>query len=181
MKIDLSNVALLPVHMLVWLYSVLSFLPWYFLTGAQKKRAQAKRLKAKSTKGQIEGPYRSVDHFDSLAVMDFPGIDTLDKLFDQAVQRFSRMQCLGTRTVLSEENETQPGGKVFKKVNVYTHALSWSDLQASNIITDLRRYHLPAECLSVEKASDICLYNLLSTKLSVYIAFAFFSNYDLQV
>lgn len=121
MKMDLSNVLLLPVHMLVWLYSVLSFLPWYILSGAKEKIVHAKRLKAKSTKGQIEGPYRSVDHFNSLALMDFPGKDTLDKLFDHAVQRFGASHCLGTRAVLSEENETQPGGKVFKKVDVYTH------------------------------------------------------------
>ncbi|TSY55767.1 Long-chain-fatty-acid--CoA ligase 4 [Bagarius yarrelli] len=116
MKVNLNHVILLPVHMLVWMYSILSFLPWYYLTGAQKKKARAKRLKAKSIKGQIEGPYRCVDHFDSLTTMDFPGKDTLDKLFDHAVQRFSRLQCLGTRAVLSEENETQPGGKVFKKL-----------------------------------------------------------------
>lgn len=118
MKVDLSNILLLPVHLLVWLYSVLSFLPWYFLTGAQQRTAQAKRLKARSTRGHIDGPYRSVDHFDSLALMDFPGKDTLDKLFDQAVQSFGKLRCLGTRTLLSEENETQPGGKVFKKVNM---------------------------------------------------------------
>lgn len=118
MKMDLSNILLLPVHMLVWVYSVVSFVPWYFLTGAQEKKAKAKRMKAKSIKGQIEGPYRSVDHFDSLALMDFDEKDTLDKLFDQAVQRFNKLHCLGVRTVLSEENETQPGGKVFKKVHV---------------------------------------------------------------
>lgn len=113
---DLSTVLLLPVHLLVWVYSVVSFLPWYFLTGAAQKKAVAKRLKAKSVNGKAEGPYRSVDHFDSLALMDFPGKDTLDKLFDHAVQRFGKAQCLGSRTVLSEENETQPNGKVFKKV-----------------------------------------------------------------
>ncbi|XP_046906423.1 long-chain-fatty-acid--CoA ligase 4b isoform X2 [Hypomesus transpacificus] len=76
----------------------------------------AKRVKAKSTTGQPEGPYRSVDHFDSLAREDFDGKDTLDKLFKHAVQRFGKADCLGTREVLSEENETQPNGKVFKKL-----------------------------------------------------------------
>uniref|UniRef100_A0AAY5F1W9 long-chain-fatty-acid--CoA ligase n=1 Tax=Electrophorus electricus TaxID=8005 RepID=A0AAY5F1W9_ELEEL len=113
---DLSTIILLPVHMLVWLYSALSFLPWYFLTGAQGKKALAERIKARSTNGQAEGPYRSVDHFDSLATMDFPGLDTLDKLFRHAVQCFGKSHCLGTRTILSEENETQPSGKVFKKM-----------------------------------------------------------------
>lgn len=129
LKLDLSTVLLIPVHLLVWLYSVLSFLPWYYLTGAPEKRTLAKRIKAKPTKGQVDGPYRSVDQFDSLAQMDFPGKDTLDKLFDHAVQRFGRSPSLGTRTVLSEENETQPGGKIFKKLILGDYKwLSYEDL-----------------------------------------------------
>ncbi|XP_071759163.1 long-chain-fatty-acid--CoA ligase 4 [Centroberyx gerrardi] len=112
----LHSVLLLPLHLLVWLYSVLSFLPWYYITGAGQKTAQSKRIKARCTSGSAEGPYRSVDHFESLAREDFPGKDTLDKLFEHAVQRFGQLDCLGTRDVLSEENETQPSGKVFKKL-----------------------------------------------------------------
>lgn len=112
----LQAVLLLPLHFLIWLYSILSFLPWYFITGASQKKSQSKRVKARSTSGNPEGPYRSVDHFDSLATEDFPGIDTLDKLFKHAVQRYGPDPCLGTREILSEENEIQPNGKVFKKV-----------------------------------------------------------------
>uniref|UniRef100_A0AAQ4S1T0 long-chain-fatty-acid--CoA ligase n=1 Tax=Gasterosteus aculeatus aculeatus TaxID=481459 RepID=A0AAQ4S1T0_GASAC len=110
------SVLLLPIHLLVWLYSVLSFLPWYCVTGAGGRKALSKRIKARSTSGRAEGPYRSVDHFDSLAREDFPGKDTLDKLFTHAVQRFGPADCLGTRDVLCEENEIQPSGKVFKKL-----------------------------------------------------------------
>ncbi|XP_076877852.1 long-chain-fatty-acid--CoA ligase 4 [Brachyhypopomus gauderio] len=134
-KVDLSTIILLPVHMLVWLYSALSFLPWYFITGAQGKKALAKRLKARTTIGQPEGPYRSVDHFDSLAMVDFTGKDTLDKLFDHAVQRFGKSQCLGTRTVLSEENETQPNGKVFKKLILGDY--KWMSYQELDVELDL--------------------------------------------
>uniref|UniRef100_A0A673I5P5 long-chain-fatty-acid--CoA ligase n=1 Tax=Sinocyclocheilus rhinocerous TaxID=307959 RepID=A0A673I5P5_9TELE len=116
LNMDPSAVLLFPVYAVVWLYSLLSFLPWYFLTGAQKKKALAKRVKSRSTTGQAEGPYRAVDRFDSLVTEDFPGKDTLDKLFDYAVERFGKADCLGTREVLSEENETQPNGKVFKKL-----------------------------------------------------------------
>lgn len=114
---DLSTVLLFPIHALVWLYSLISFLPWCFVTGAQEKKAQAKRLKSKSTTGKEDGPYRSVDRFDSLVTVDIQGKDTLDKLFDHAVQRFGKADCLGTREVLNEENEPQPSGKVFKKVH----------------------------------------------------------------
>ncbi|XP_020485343.2 long-chain-fatty-acid--CoA ligase 4 [Labrus bergylta] len=112
----LQAILLFPVHFLVWVYSVLSFLPWYFITGAGERQAQSKRIKARSVTGRPEGPYRSVDHFDALATEDFPGKDTLDKLFDHAVQRFGQGHCLGTRDILSEENEVQPSGKVFKKL-----------------------------------------------------------------
>uniref|UniRef100_A0A8C8FMQ8 long-chain-fatty-acid--CoA ligase n=1 Tax=Oncorhynchus tshawytscha TaxID=74940 RepID=A0A8C8FMQ8_ONCTS len=113
---ELHSLLLLPLHLVVWLYSLLSFLPWYYFTGAGEKRTRATRVKARSTSGRTEGPYRCVDRFQSLATEDFPGKDTLDKLFQQAVQRFGDSDCLGTREVLSEENEPQPSGKVFKKL-----------------------------------------------------------------
>ncbi|KAG7464958.1 hypothetical protein MATL_G00171120 [Megalops atlanticus] len=116
LKQNASSIIFLPVYLLMWLYTVITFVPWYLLTNAHKKKALAKRTKAKSTTGKAEGPYRSVDHFNSLATMDFPGVDTLDKLFDHAVKRFGEADCLGTRDVLSTENETQPSGKVFKKL-----------------------------------------------------------------
>ncbi|XP_078403651.1 long-chain-fatty-acid--CoA ligase 4 isoform X2 [Cetorhinus maximus] len=76
----------------------------------------AKRIKAKATSDKAGSPFRSVDHFDSLAKMDFPGLDTLDKLFEAAVKNFQKQNCLGTRELLSEENEVQANGKVFKKL-----------------------------------------------------------------
>ncbi|XP_028271779.1 long-chain-fatty-acid--CoA ligase 4 [Parambassis ranga] len=112
----LQAILLFPIHLLIWLYSVLSFLPWYYITDAGQRKTLSKRIKARSTSGCPEGPYRSVDHFESLATEDFPGKNTLDKLFLHAVQRFGDADCLGTRDVLSEENEIQPSGKVFKKL-----------------------------------------------------------------
>ncbi|KAL7979972.1 hypothetical protein Chor_004441 [Crotalus horridus] len=76
----------------------------------------AKRLKAKAVSDSPGSPYRSISHMESLASIDFPGADTLDKLFDLAVTKFGKKDCLGTREVLSEENEMQPNGKVFKKL-----------------------------------------------------------------
>uniref|UniRef100_A0A8C3AQN6 long-chain-fatty-acid--CoA ligase n=1 Tax=Cyclopterus lumpus TaxID=8103 RepID=A0A8C3AQN6_CYCLU len=112
----LEAILLFPIHLVVWLYSVLSFLPWYYITGAGERKALSKRIKARSISGCAEGPYRCVDHFESLAREDLPGKDTLDKLFEHAVQRFGQAHCLGTRDVLSEENEIQSSGKVFKKL-----------------------------------------------------------------
>uniref|UniRef100_A0AC11CWA7 Acyl-CoA synthetase long chain family member 4 n=1 Tax=Ovis aries TaxID=9940 RepID=A0AC11CWA7_SHEEP len=116
LKQSVLTIILLPIHLLITIYSALIFIPWYFLTNAKKKNAMAKRIKAKPTSDKPGSPYRSVTHFDSLAVIDIPGADTLDKLFDHAVSKFGKKESLGTREVLSEENEMQPNGKVFKKL-----------------------------------------------------------------
>ncbi|KAM4696707.1 long-chain-fatty-acid--CoA ligase 4 isoform 2-T3 [Rhinophrynus dorsalis] len=76
----------------------------------------AKRVKAKPVSDKPGSPYRAVSHFDTLATIDIPGADTLDKLFQHAVAKFGKRDCLGTRELLSEENEKQPNGKVFKKL-----------------------------------------------------------------
>lgn len=80
--------------------------------------------RARSISGSPEGPYRAIESVDALAALGFEGVDTLDKLFLHAVKRFSHAPCLGTREVLSEEEETQPNGKIFKKVNLSSFTLS---------------------------------------------------------
>lgn len=76
--------------------------------------------RARSISGLPEGPYRAVESADALITQDFEDVDTLDKLFVHAVKKFSKAPCLGTREVLSEEEEKQPNGKIFKKVNEFT-------------------------------------------------------------
>lgn len=44
-------------------------------------------------------------------------IDTLDKVFNYTVRKYGDSKvALGTREILSEEDEVQPNGKIFKKV-----------------------------------------------------------------
>ncbi|KPP63447.1 hypothetical protein Z043_118300, partial [Scleropages formosus] len=119
-----------------------------------KKKAMAKRIKAKSITGKTEGPYRSVDHFESLAVMDFEGKDTLDKLFDFAVQQFGKADCLGTREVLSEENETQPNGKVFKKLILGEY--SWRSYQ--DVDVEVRHLGSGLAALGQQPKSTIAIF-----------------------
>ncbi|XP_077335161.1 long-chain-fatty-acid--CoA ligase 4 isoform X1 [Lithobates pipiens] len=116
LKAEVYTFVLLPVYLLMFVYSTLTFLPWYLFTNAKKRKAMAKRLKAKPVLDVSGSPYRAVSHFDTLATIDIPGADTLDKLFQHAVGKFGTKDCLGTRELLSEENEKQPNGKVFKKL-----------------------------------------------------------------
>ncbi len=89
--------------------------------------------RAQSISGRPEGPYRAVESADALVTQDFEDVDTLDKLFVHAVKRFSKAPCLGTREVLSEEEEKQPNGKIFKKVNEFTDLIRYQFNQLKTV------------------------------------------------
>ncbi|XP_070987081.1 fatty acid CoA ligase Acsl3-like [Oncorhynchus clarkii lewisi] len=123
LKEDLNPVLLLLFQVTVWLYSVLAFLPSYLFSsvsesdaglGSEQERAQ--RLKAQSMTGRPAGPYRAMGATKRLVSSLHPGVDTLDKVFEDASRRFPDRDCLGTREVVMEEDERQNNGKVFKKV-----------------------------------------------------------------
>lgn len=124
LKEDLNPILLLLFHLMVWIYTFITFLPFHLLSwlsgpdmlyfGSEEEQAQ--RMKALSILGCPEGPYRAVSASKRLVTSLHPAVDTLDKMFEYAVLRFPHRDCLGTREVISEEDEQQSNGKVFKKV-----------------------------------------------------------------
>ncbi|XP_010880864.2 long-chain-fatty-acid--CoA ligase 3b [Esox lucius] len=120
LKEDMNPLLLQVFRSVVWVYSVLTFLPWYLLSGAGVNLERSRRVKARSVSGRPAGPYRATDQLrgiqQKLVSSMHPGVDTLDKVMEHGAARFPRRDCLGTREVLSEEDELQPNGKVFKKV-----------------------------------------------------------------
>ncbi|XP_030578846.1 long-chain-fatty-acid--CoA ligase 3-like, partial [Archocentrus centrarchus] len=116
LKEDMNPLLLQVFRSVVWVYSVITFIPWYFFSGAGTSLERARRIKARSVSGHPAGPYRAVNNQKRLVAWLHPGVDTLDKMFEYAAQKFPKRDCLGTREVLSEEDELQPNGKIFKKV-----------------------------------------------------------------
>ncbi|KAM4627445.1 long-chain-fatty-acid--CoA ligase 3a isoform 1-T2 [Polymixia lowei] len=124
LKEDLNPMLLVLFHLMVWIYTFITFLPSYLLSwlsgpdpgfgGSEAERAG--RAKAESVSGLPEGPYRAVSSAKRLVTSLRPGVDTLDKVFEDAAQRFPHRDFLGTRDVITEEDERQSNGKVFKKV-----------------------------------------------------------------
>lgn len=124
LKEDLNPILLLLFHLMVWIYTFITFLPSSILSwlyrpegafyGSEEERAE--RAKALSVLGHPEGPYRAVSAVKRLVTFLHPGMDTLDKMFEYTAMRFPHRDCLGTREVISEEDERQSNGKVFKKV-----------------------------------------------------------------
>ncbi|XP_036412126.1 long-chain-fatty-acid--CoA ligase 3b [Colossoma macropomum] len=116
LKEDVPPILLQVFRSVVWVYSVITFIPWYLLSGTGAKQSRAKCIKARSVTGDPAGPYRAVNSQKKLVSQLHEGIDTLDKVLEYAVRHFPQRDCLGTRELLSEEDEVQPNGKVFKKV-----------------------------------------------------------------
>lgn len=61
----------------------------------------------------LDSPWRNVE---GQLLEDFPGEDTIDKLFTHAAKLFGDRAALGTRELLEVHEEEQPTGRVFEKV-----------------------------------------------------------------
>nr|XP_020441318.1 long-chain-fatty-acid--CoA ligase 3 isoform X2 [Monopterus albus] len=124
LKEDLNPMLLIFFHLTIWIYTIITFLPSYFISWVSRgdrppyglEEERAKKVKALSVLGNPEGPYRAVGAIKRLVPSLYPGVDTLDKMFEYAATRFPYRDCLGTREVISEEDEQQSNGKMFKKV-----------------------------------------------------------------
>lgn len=83
---------------------------------AARNMERAYRLKARTVTGHPAGPYRAIGSDNELMTVQRSGIDTLAKMFKNAMTRFSLRHCLGTRQVVSEEEEFQSNGRILQKV-----------------------------------------------------------------
>ncbi|XP_060803085.1 long-chain-fatty-acid--CoA ligase 4 isoform X1 [Amyelois transitella] len=95
-----------PVH-LIWQR------PW-------RKRALSRRIKARIIQTTNDSvTVRSVSSPCELHVrLVRDGVTTMEAMLRAAAARWAERPCLGTRTVLGEEDEPQPNGRVFKKFNM---------------------------------------------------------------
>lgn len=118
LKHNINPVLLQLINLLVLVYSFVTYIPWYILSGSRQAIAKAKQVKAKPVNNKPGGAYRSVNSLHCLASVLYPGCDTLDKVFKYAKTKYKDKKLLGTREILKEEDEIQPSGKVFKKVSL---------------------------------------------------------------
>lgn len=111
------TIALGVVKFFAFTYDIITFLPYYLIEQPNKKLEVSRRLKAKKADGgsSTRVPYRTIDCFDHLTTSPFSDCKNIDDLFIRAVKLYGPTDCLGSRELLSEEDEIQPNGKVFRK------------------------------------------------------------------
>ncbi|KAF0871833.1 ACSL3 ligase, partial [Crocuta crocuta] len=127
LKQTINPILLYFIHFMISLYTVITYIPYYFLFETRQEKSN--RIKAKPVNSKPESAYRSVNSLDGLASVLYPGCDTLDKVFMYAKNKFKDKRLLGTREILNEEDEVQPNGKIFKKVILgHYNWLSYEDV-----------------------------------------------------
>jgi long-chain acyl-CoA synthetase len=81
------------------------------------KRGKQKRLRAKLRDDEDpSSPYRAVEVLDELRTQPEDEVETLAVIPDLCLQRHADKETMGVRQILDIEDETQPNGKLFKKV-----------------------------------------------------------------
>ncbi|CAI4229044.1 unnamed protein product [Auanema sp. JU1783] len=97
----------------VWffVYDCLNYIPYQLFNSPVEKLRKSERVKARWV-GDRDGPIRHVEGHKS---EDFPGKNTVDKLWRHIVELHGDNPALGTRPLLEVHQEKQEGGKVFEK------------------------------------------------------------------
>ncbi|CAG5133872.1 unnamed protein product, partial [Candidula unifasciata] len=111
------KVLVLILKFLAFVIDIITFVPYFIIQRPDRVLQKSKRIKAKPVSGKPSDPWRSVDvPSTGLTTSIFPECTTLDDLFSRACNIYSSHPCLGTRDVISEDDEVQPNGKTFKKL-----------------------------------------------------------------
>ncbi|OBS76861.1 hypothetical protein A6R68_16685 [Neotoma lepida] len=127
LKQTINPILLYFIHFIISLYTILTYIPFYFLSESRQEKSN--QIKAKPVNSKPDSAYRSTNSLDRLASVLYPGCDTLDKVFMYAKNKFKDKRLLGTREILNEEDEIQPNGKIFKKVILgHYNWLSYEDV-----------------------------------------------------
>ncbi|OZC06311.1 putative CoA ligase 4 [Onchocerca flexuosa] len=98
-----------------FIYDCLNYIPYELFNSPTAKLKRSERIKARPMKGP-DSPWVNID---GILTEDFPGVDTVDKLFTHIAKLHGDRPALGTRKLLEVYEEKQPNGRMFEKVNFY--------------------------------------------------------------
>ncbi|XP_063967531.1 fatty acid CoA ligase Acsl3-like [Lytechinus pictus] len=101
------------IHFISWFYDMATYIPWQLATYGSWQYQN--RLKAVPIDGDTQNSWRMVGS-NQLKLRRREECKTLDEDFEMNCLEYGSLQALGTRQILSEEDEVQSNGKVFKKL-----------------------------------------------------------------
>lgn len=100
----------------LYVYDCIVYVPFLLFANPYEKLYRSNRQKAKPIKdGDPGSPWKNVDAEKELCAGKYPECKTMDQAWDRAVREYANMPCMGTRQILSVEQELQPNGRSFEK------------------------------------------------------------------
>ncbi|XP_018787785.1 PREDICTED: long-chain-fatty-acid--CoA ligase 4 isoform X2 [Bactrocera latifrons] len=108
------------IKVLAFVCDIITLPVYLVLQRPWKRREESRRVKARVVSSDEHSlTYRTIEPPREVHVkMLQNNIDTLEKMFNYVAKVHSNKRCLGTRQILSEEDEVQPNGRIFKKYNM---------------------------------------------------------------
>ncbi|XP_067626598.1 fatty acid CoA ligase Acsl3 isoform X1 [Eurosta solidaginis] len=108
------------IKVLAFVCDIITLPVYLVLQRPWKRREESARVKARVVSSDDHSlTYRTIEPPREVHVtMLQNNIDTLEKMFNYVAKIHSNKRCLGTRQILSEEDEMQPNGRIFKKYNM---------------------------------------------------------------
>lgn len=100
-------------HIIGYLWDRFTFIPWYIMVSHTEKLRIAGRVK--SVQDENDPTLWKSGDSKELIETYYYGFRTMNQIFEKTCHKFINLPALGTRELLSEVDEVQPNGKVFKK------------------------------------------------------------------
>ena len=115
------NIVFLVIKFFVYLFDIITFPVWYLLQRPWRAISLMNRnLSIQISSNKEEVTFRSVEKKTKLCQeAQENGIDTLEKMFTYIKEKFKQRPCIGTREIISiDEEPSLDGTKMWKKFNL---------------------------------------------------------------
>ncbi|PAA91233.1 hypothetical protein BOX15_Mlig030601g1 [Macrostomum lignano] len=122
------------VRAVTYVYDFVTWPLYYFLYAPDEVAKNSRKVRAKRLSNDPESPWRCVESMDKLVEKPTLAVDSMADMLRIAVAKYPSKRCLGTRELLSEEDERQPNGRVFKKLCFGDY--HWETYEEVNIRVD---------------------------------------------
>jgi len=140
------------------IYDIVSFVPYKILTMKDQYRQSQNIVKSVCKDGDVTKEWSS-NYYPEQGLMEsmYGGKVTLPECFNRVCELYPERKALGTRELLSEVDEKQPNGRVFKKA-VYGkyHWMTYSQMQkeVQNLAAGLSELGIKRCCFFMETRAE---------------------------
>lgn len=122
------------IRVFTYVYDFITWPIYYFLYAPDEVARNSAKVRAKRLSNDPEASWRCVESFDKLVAKPTLAVDSMADMFRSAVAKYPSRRCLGTRELLSEEDELQSNGRMFKKLCFGDY--HWETFEEVNIRVD---------------------------------------------